>query len=71
MFLSESIAPFKRAVDANLYRWGNGIIVASLYVALLLKADLADESEESIVSFSGVLVAANIVMIVTVLGRRC
>lgn len=67
VFFSESMAPFKRTVDANLYRWGNGIIVASFYVALLLKIDLADESEESVVAFSGVLIAANIVMVVAVL----
>lgn len=67
VFVSEVIAPFNEVADANLYRWGNGIIVTSLYVALLLKIDLADESEESTVAFSGVLIAANVVMIVTVL----
>ena len=67
VFISEVIAPFKRDVDANLYRWGNTIVVTSLYVALLLKVNLVDESEESIVAFSGVLIAANVVMIVAVL----
>ncbi|CAM9373703.1 unnamed protein product, partial [Laminaria digitata] len=64
VFIAESIAPFARLADANLYRWGNGVIVASLYVALLLKVDLADESEESILAFSGVLIAANVVMVI-------
>ena len=67
VFISESIAPFKVLTDANLYRWGNGIVVTSLYVAFLLKVDLADESEYSIRAFSGVLIAANVVMIIAVL----
>lgn len=67
VFISECIGPFKRGADANLYRWGNGVIVTSLYVAFLLKVDLADESEPSISAFSGVLIAANVVMIVAVL----
>ncbi|CAN0595855.1 unnamed protein product, partial [Laminaria digitata] len=67
VFIAESVGPFQKTADANLYRWGNGVIVGSLYVAFLLKVDLADESEESIRQFSGVLIAANVVMIVTVL----
>ena len=66
VFISETLAPFEAAADANLYRWGNGVIVASLYVAFLLKVDLADESDESITAFSGVLIAANVVMVVAV-----
>ncbi|CAM9365321.1 unnamed protein product, partial [Laminaria digitata] len=67
VFISESIGPFQKVADANLYRWGNGVIVGSLYVAFLLKVDLADESEQSIRQFSGVLIAANVVMLVAVL----
>ena len=67
VFISECLAPFEMVADANLYRWGNSVIVASLYVAFLLKIDLADESEPSIRAFSGVLIAANVVMIVAVL----
>ncbi|CAN0350263.1 unnamed protein product, partial [Laminaria digitata] len=27
VFISESIGPFRKVTDANLYRWGNGVIV--------------------------------------------
>ena len=69
MFISESIGPFQKVANANLYRWGNGNVVGSLYVAFLLKVDLADESEQSIRQFSGVLIAAKVVMILAVLCR--
>lgn len=50
----------------SLYRWGNGVIVASMYVAFLLKIDVAEDTTY-LLTFSGVLIAANVVMAVAVL----
>lgn len=49
-----------------LYRWGNGIILASMYVALLLKVDLAEEDSRSSSAITVLLIAANVFMFFTV-----
>lgn len=67
VFISEAISPFEMGVDMNLYRWGNGVIVASMYVAFLMKIDVSHDDTSYILTFSGVLVAANLFMVVTVL----
>lgn len=64
VFISEAMSPFKESVNMGLYRWGNGIIVASLYVAFLIKIDIGTEQSSS--AFSSVLVAANVFMAVVV-----
>lgn len=51
----------------GLYRWGNGVILASIYVALLMKADPSNEESGRSSVLGGVLITANVVMIVTVL----
>lgn len=66
LFVSESMSPFEKGVDMGLYRWGNGIILASMYVALLLKVDVSNEESDTLSAFAGVLIAANICMILTV-----
>lgn len=66
LFISESMSPFTKSVDMGLYRWGNGIILASMYVALLLKVDVSDEESATLSAFAGVLIAANICMVLTV-----
>ena len=67
MFISESISPFDSKFDMWLYRWGNGIILASMYVALLLKVDLAvvDGSDGS-AAITALLIGANVFMVATV-----
>lgn len=67
VFISETLSPFRNAADTNLYRWGNGIIVASMYVAFLMKIDVAHDETEALLTFSGVLIAANAFMVVTIL----
>lgn len=67
MFISEVLSPFERKVDMNLYRWGNGIIVASMYVAFLSNVDVGRDTTDALLTFSGVLIAANVFMVVTVL----
>ena len=66
LFVSESMSPFEKGVDMGLYRWGNGIILASMYVALLLKVDVSNEKSDTLSAFAAVLIAANICMIMTV-----
>ena len=67
LFVSESMSPFEKGVDMGLYRWGNGIILASMYVALLLKVDVSNEESGTLSAFAGVLIAANVCMILTVM----
>ena len=66
MFVSESLSPFKSRVDMGLYRWGNGVILASMYVALLLKVDVSQEGNTTVRASTVVLIAANIFMVATV-----
>ncbi|CAM9094382.1 unnamed protein product, partial [Laminaria digitata] len=66
VFISEIISPFANRADTNLYRWGNGIVVASMYVAFLAKVDF-DYPKETLFAFSGVLILANVLMVVMVL----
>ena len=51
-----------------LYRWGNGVIVASMYVAFLTKVDVGeDKKQHALLTYSGVLILANVFMVVAVL----
>lgn len=65
-FISESLSPFETKADMWLYRWGNAIILASMYVALILKADLTDVGSNTSSVMTVLLIAANILLIVTV-----
>ena len=67
LFVSESMSPFRSKVDMGLYRWGNGIILASMYVALLLKVDKSGEDNSTLSAFGKVLIAANVFLVFTVL----
>ena len=67
LFVAESMSPFSSTIDMSLYRWGNGIILASMYVALLLKIDASDEESSELSAFGVVLIAANVFLAVTVL----
>lgn len=67
LLVSASLAPFHSTVDMNLSLWGNGIVMASMYLALLTKVNVADEDESvSLSAFQSALVAANVFMVVTV-----
>ena len=67
VFISESMSPFERNIDMSLYRWGNGVVLASMYVALLLKANESGEKSGLTSVFGGLLITANVAMIVSVL----
>lgn len=66
VFISEAMSPFDKEADMNLYRWGNAIIVASMYVAFLMKVDVGYDTDRALLTFSGVLILANVFMVVTV-----
>ena len=66
LFVSQALSPFEKRVDTWLYFWGNGVVMASMYVALL--TEISDEEEtDAPSSFGLVLIAANILMAVAVL----
>lgn len=63
VIIPESISPFNSDADMWLYRWGNGIILASMYVAFPLKVDLAGEGSQGSLAITALLIAANAFMI--------
>ena len=65
-FISESLSPFEAKADMWLYRWGNVIILASMYVALLLKVELANEGSQASSVMTALLIAGNVFMILMV-----
>lgn len=67
VFISESISPFEKSMDTGIYRWGNAVVVTSLYAAFLMTFDIGHDTTQAGLAFSGVLIAANAVMIATVL----
>ncbi|CAN0326574.1 unnamed protein product [Ectocarpus sp. 6 AP-2014] len=69
LFVSESLSPFHSSIDMGLYRWGNGVVLGSMYVALLLKVDVSREGTDTVSAFAGVLIAANVVMVVAVIAH--
>ena len=67
VFISEALSLFQKSVDTMLYRWGNGVIVASMYVAFLTKVDVGEEKKQhALLTYSGVLIFANVFMVVAV-----
>lgn len=64
VIVSEAMSPFENSTDMSLYRWGNGIVVASMFVALLVKANESNEEDSGMLSvFGAVLITANVVMV--------
>lgn len=70
LFISESMSPFDKGLDMALYRWGNGITLATMYVALLLRFDLANENSEATAAFTGFMVVAVIVESILLVSGR-
>lgn len=53
----------------NLYRWGNIIVLAGMYVALLKKANESDDEFGALSVFGWVLISANMFLIAAVVGQ--
>ena len=62
-FVSECLSPFQRQADAGMYRWGNVVVLASIYSALLSRAGLLPDDAGSSSSLAGWLIAGNVAMI--------
>ena len=67
--LSEMMSPFAEPLDAWLYRSGTWVIYLSMYLALLLKMDTADEDSHSQDVFAGLLIAAHGGMVLVVIAN--
>lgn len=66
LFISESLSPFESSADMSLYRWGNGIVLASMYVALLMKAKESNTEVRALSVYGWVLISANVLMVAAV-----
>lgn len=62
--VSESMAPYASNADAWMSRVGHIVVFFSMFQALLLKVDVSNERSESQEVFGGVLLAANLCMVV-------
>ena len=67
--ISEIMSPFAKPLDAWLYRSGTWVIYLSMYLALLLKMDAADEDSHSQDVFAGLLIAAHVGMVLVVIAN--
>ena len=68
-YISEILSPFAEPLDAWLYRSGTMVIFLSMYLALLLKMDAADEESHGQNVFAGLLIAAHVVMVLVVIAN--
>ena len=67
LFISEVLSPFQKSADTKLYRWGNGIVMGSMYVAFIGSVDIDVEKKQyALLIYSGVLILANVIMVVSV-----
>ena len=67
--ISEILSPFTDSLDAWLYRSGTWVIFLSMYLALLLKMEAADEESHSQDVFAGLLIVAHVGMILVVIAN--
>ncbi|CAN0067276.1 unnamed protein product [Ascophyllum nodosum] len=68
-YISEILSPFAEPLDAWLYRSGTCVIFLSMYLALLLKMETADEESHSQDVFAGLLIAAHGAMVLVVIAN--
>ncbi|CAM9198733.1 unnamed protein product [Ectocarpus sp. 8 AP-2014] len=62
---SQTLSPFEKRADMWLYFWGNGVVVASIYAALMM--EISNKETDAPSGFGFVLIAANVLMAVAVL----
>lgn len=67
MVVSEGLAPYESRWDAWVSRMGHAIVFTSMYVALLLKVDVAGEQNSSQRVFEAILVSAHACMVLAVI----
>ena len=67
VMVSESLAPYASRKDAWMSRVAHIVVFLSMFQALVLKADVSNESSDSQEVFGGVLLAANACMVAAVI----
>ena len=67
--ISEMLSPFAEPLNAWLYRSGTWVIFLGMFLALLLKMDVADEDDHSQDVFAGLLIAAHVGMVLVVIAN--
>lgn len=65
----EVLAPYKRSLNAWLYRAGYIVVVLGMYLALLLKIDLSDERWSRQETFSVLLIVVHCMLLVGVFAE--
>lgn len=66
VIVSEVLSPYSSKWDRWVNRMGHVVVFVSMFVALLLKVDVADEDASSQKVFESVLVAAHVCMVLVV-----
>lgn len=67
--ISGVLSPFRRGVDAWLYRAGTCIVFLSMFLALLLKVDISEEDSHSQTVFASLLIAGHVCLMLAVVGQ--
>ena len=62
------LSPFAEPLNAWLYRVGTWVIFLGMFLALLLKMDVADEDSQSQDVFARLLVAGHVGMVLVVIA---
>ena len=63
--ISEALAPYECRPNMWVSRLGHAVVILSMYFALLLKVDIANDSQDSQHMFEIILIATHVVMILT------
>lgn len=53
VIISETMSLFETIVDMRLYRWGNGLVLSSMFIFLLLKANHESIEQSGLLSVLG------------------
>ena len=61
--ISEGLAPYESKLDAWISRFGHGVVILSMYFALLLKVHVSNDSQASQKVFELALIATHLLMV--------
>ncbi|CAM9335907.1 unnamed protein product, partial [Choristocarpus tenellus] len=64
--VSEVLSPHSNPIDKWLYRIGQVVVLASMYLALLLRVDVSDEHKQGQDAFEWVLILFNCAMVIAI-----
>ena len=65
--ISEGLAPHKSKLDAWISRLGHGVVILSMYFALLLKINVSNDSQASQKVFELALIATHLLMVLAMI----